>query len=155
MYIKMKSNLTNLTITFFVIVFITMSLLCSCSNVQPYSIDNVFLKQYPYEGYANMSTNYSNIDNSNDSATNKFLINKFSNQDCSKVKGFNGLFCKPYVADNKVDLFSQVNGEAKCDGNSSGLYNSKGGLCLDNNLKNLLRTRGGNQTGGNDQIGGK
>ena len=150
----MKSPFTNLIVGCIVVFFIIMSLLCSCSSVQPYNSENVFLQQYPYEGYANM--NYYNTDNkSNDSATSKFLINNFSNQECTKVKGFNGLFCKQYVADNKVDLFSDVKGDASCDGKSSGLYNSKGGLCLDNNLKNMLRTRGGNQTGGNDQIGGK
>jgi SNF2 family DNA or RNA helicase len=35
------------------------------------------------------------------------LINK-NTSSCTKVDGFNGLFCKPYVADNTIDKFSEL-----------------------------------------------
>jgi len=73
--------------------------------------------------------------------------------ECSKVHGFNGLFCKPYAADKNIDPFSSVQGSTDCIGKSSGLSNSTGGLCLDSNLSNMLKTRGGNQTGADMQIG--
>ena len=54
---------------------------------------------------------------------------------------------------NQIDIYSQAEGDLEC-GNSSGYHNSKGGLCLDKTMVNLLQTRGLNATGGNGQIGG-
>jgi len=62
-------------------------------------------------------------------------------------------YFKPYIADNSIDKFSELKGNPSCFGNSSGLSNSLGSLCLDNDLSNALKTRGGNQTGANMQIG--
>jgi hypothetical protein len=150
----MKSGLFNIIVSVVVVSAIIISLLCSCSNVRPYSKDNVFAHEFPYEGFSGMSSNYTNNDpKASDSGITKFLINNPNGFDCKKVHGFDGLFCKPDAADNKIDKFSEVDGDPKCFGQSSGLSNSKGSLCLGNDLTRMLQTRGGNQTGGPDQYG--
>jgi hypothetical protein len=50
-------------------------------------------------------------------------------------------------------VFSQIPGSLACDTISSGLHNSKGGLCLTPDAVGLLKTRGGNSTGKDSQIG--
>jgi hypothetical protein len=118
----------------------------------PYSPDTVFTKQFPYEGFTNIEYSNNNSNNSqSDSAVDNKLISGQNAGDCKKVYGFDGLFCKPYTPDAKVDKFSDAKGDASCFGQSSGLSNSKGSLCLGSDLTYLLQTRGGNQTGKPDQ----
>ena len=57
----------------------------------------------------------------------------------------------PYAS---IDPFSDTPGSASCDKTSSGLSNSKGGLCLSKVQQSMLSTRGGNASGGESQIGG-
>jgi hypothetical protein len=115
----------------------------------PYSPDTVFTKQFPYEGFTNIE--YSNNNSMSDSAVDNKLISGQNTGDCKKVYGFDGLFCKPNVADTKVDKFSDAQGDPASFGKSSGLSNSKGSLTLGSDLTYLLQTRGGNQTGKPDQ----
>jgi hypothetical protein len=75
---------------------------------------------------------------------NKPIKESFVNLDASS---------SPYGSDSPIDVFSGTKGNISCDGNSSGLTNSMGGLCLNDNLKKLLSTRGGNATGSDSQIG--
>jgi hypothetical protein len=73
---------------------------------------------------------------------------------CKKVHGMNGLFCSPLSSDvDNLDKFADAEGKLNCTDNS-GLSNSKGGLCLTDDHKRLLTTRGGNSTGGNAPDGG-
>jgi hypothetical protein len=146
----MKANLMNIILAVVIFAVIASTLMISTTVVQPYSEDTIFAKQFPYEGFSN----YSNVNDTpnGDAGVNKFLIdNKVS--DCTKIYGFNGLFCKPFVADNSIDKFSEVKGDPACFGKSSGLSNSMGSLCLDKNLSEMLRTRGGNQSGAPMEIG--
>lgn len=148
----MKSSTINIIISVIVISIIIFSMLCSCSKVLPYSPDTIFSHQYPYEGFANLD--YLNNDaKNNDLIVNNHLLANQNAADCKKVNGFSGLFCKPGAADTKIDKFSGVKGDNKCFGQSSGLSNSAGSLCLGTDLTRLLQTRGGNQTGGPDKIG--
>jgi hypothetical protein len=148
----MKSSTFNIIISVIVISVIIISMMSSCSKVRPYSPDTIFSHEYPYEGFANLD--YLNTDSkNNDLMVNKHLMANQNASDCKKVNGFSGLFCKPGLADNKIDRFSGTKGDSKCFGKSSGLSNSTGSLCLDNELATLLQTRGGNQTGGPDKIG--
>jgi len=120
--------------------------------VRPYSPSTIFSHEYPYEGFSNLE--YLNNDpKTSDLMVNKFLMANQNAADCKKVNGFSGLYCKPGVADSKLDKFSGVKGDSKCFGQSSGLSNSMGSLCLGDDLTKLLQTRGGNQTGGPMQIG--
>jgi len=75
------------------------------------------------------------------------------NSQCKKVNGFPGygVFCTPYTESEKIDIYSEAKGDINCE--SMGLYNSKGPLCLDANMKKMLGTRGANATGGFGQIG--
>ena len=52
-----------------------------------------------------------------------------------------------------LDIFSQVPGALSCNPISSQLHNSRGGLCLTDEHKKILQTRGGNATLGESQIG--
>jgi hypothetical protein len=152
----MKSSLFNIIISVVVISVIIISILGSTSTVLPYSSNSFFTREYPYEAFGGMNLAYLNNDvKSSDSGVTQHLINNPNGFECNKVHGFNGLFCKPDVADNKIDKFSDAKGDLKCVGQSSGLSNSKGGLCLGNDLTRLLQTRGGNQTSGPDQYGPK
>jgi hypothetical protein len=143
----MKSSFVNI-ITSVGVVFIIILCLTSCSGtVRPYHRESYFANEYPYEGFSNIEPS------SSDPYVNDLLIDNADKNDCKKVHGINGLFCKPFVADSRIDRFSQIKGDTNCLGKSSGLTNSKGGLCLGDDLTTLLRTRGGNQTGGPDQYG--
>ena len=66
----------------------------------------------------------------------------------------NGLFCSPLSSDvDNLDKFADAEGRLSCTDNS-GLSNSKGGLCLTDDHRRLLSTRGGNSTGCNAPEGG-
>ena len=56
-------------------------------------------------------------------------------------------------SDNKLDIFSGTQGRLDCASISSNLTNSQGPLCLNNTQIGLLKTRGGNASGGDAQIG--
>lgn len=56
-------------------------------------------------------------------------------------------------SDNKLDVFSGTQGRLDCASISSNLTNSQGPLCLNNAQIGLLKTRGGNASGGDAQIG--
>lgn len=73
--------------------------------------------------------------------------------ECKKVDGFPGygVFCTPTSESKYIDIYSQAKGDINCDG--LGYYNSKGSLCMSDEMKNLLSTRGANAKGGNGQIG--
>jgi hypothetical protein len=73
--------------------------------------------------------------------------------ECKKVDGFPGcgVFCTPTGESKTVDIYSQAKGDINCNG--LGYYNSKGPLCMSDEMKNLLSTRGANAKGGNGQIG--
>ena len=72
---------------------------------------------------------------------------------CKKVDGFPGygVFCTPYSQSEKLDIYSEAKGDINCE--NLGLYNSRGPLCLDANMKRMLQTRGANAQGGFGQIG--
>jgi hypothetical protein len=136
-----------------VFLIIVTSLFSGCGYV-PYVPTNLFSHQYPYEGYANMGTDYSsNPGHGTMDSYNSFLIDGSKAGNCKKVYGFDGLFCEPGVADNKIDSFADTPGSLSCFGKSSGLTNSKGSLCLTDTQKTLLSTRGGNQTGAPSSLG--
>ena len=153
----MKKNLSNVVFTVVIFTIIAGVLLISSTKSSSY-IPYTRSEYHPYEGFSDYNSrnklNYSDINRGQDtdSGINKMLI-KHQDTKCEKVHGFNGLFCQPGIADNSIDLFSNVSSNINCIGNSSGLSNSMGGLCLDNNLITMLQTRGGNQTTGNMHIG--
>lgn len=148
----MKTNSINIIISVIFFAVIVSILMVSSTIVQPYSPESIFSKEFPYEGFSNYNYSNTNGSSNKDSEINNFLMNN-NTIECNKLHGFDGLFCKPYMADKNIDKFSEVKGDPSCFGKSSGLSNSLGSLCLDEKLYNALRTRGGNQTGANMQIG--
>ena len=68
-----------------------------------------------------------------------------------KVEGFESLHPAPYQQSELLDKFSQVPGKLDCQG--YGYHNSRGPLCLTDDLVKSLKTRGGNATGKPDSLG--
>jgi hypothetical protein len=115
----------NTTILFFGIVLFAILLisLFSSTVVVPYSKDTLFSNQYPYEGFTDKK---------------KGVV------DPKKVEGFEGLQSSPLGDEKPLDLYSKLSSSNTCE---PGPYsNSTGFLCLDQKTKDLLMTRGGNQT---------
>uniref|UniRef100_A0A6C0D4L0 Uncharacterized protein n=1 Tax=viral metagenome TaxID=1070528 RepID=A0A6C0D4L0_9ZZZZ len=146
----MKFDRTTCCILCGVVFLIIIVSLFSGSGYTPYTPVNLFAKQFPYEGFADYSSTSSN---SSMDSYKSLLIDSSQGGDCKKVDGFDGLFCQPYVADNKIDPFADTPGSLSCYGSSSGLSNSKGSLCLTDSQKKMLATRGGNQTGAPSSLG--
>jgi len=150
----MKMNPQYVIIGSVIFVVILFLLYSSSKTFTPYDPETIFSGTSPVEGFAQIhhSQDYvSNKTGKGDSYT-PFLITP-STDSCKKVYGFDGLFCGPEHSDGRIDIFSETKGSTECVGKSAGLTNSKGGLCLDQNQRNMLLTRGGNQTSMQCQIG--
>jgi len=140
-----------------VILCIVLALsLSTTHNVSPYSSNSMFLNQTKFEGFHGLRpVNYSTYPNNLAiDAKDRFLIADTSaEKTAQRVWGLDGLF-GPYDAnDNTLDIYSNTKSSLTCANTSSGLSNSTGYLCLDDKQINLLKTRGGNQTGCPCQIG--
>lgn len=147
------TGFTKLLVALFIIVII-LSLFVSCNGAVPFYMDTIFPKHSKFENFTNNTnmTDYSSRDTNSAMDTYKpFLIDK-PVAECKKIYGFNGLFCAPKETGDNLDKFADTEGKIDCKDNS-GLSNSKGGLCLSPEQKQLLSTRGGNITGCNDDIG--
>jgi hypothetical protein len=107
-------------------------------RVVPYSKDNLFAIEFPYEGFSLFPSAqplpepepFTSIDGKSESA------------DCKKISGFNELYCAPNYNPPNNDKFSGTPGGAS--DNSYGLTNSMGKLQLSKEQIELLSTRGGN-----------
>jgi len=155
MYRKMKVNSTYIYIGVIIFITILISTGYSSMNFVPHNPSTIFAKQFPYsEGFNSEHDSLDYINNKdNTSDKMKSFLSNGDTSECKKVYGFDGLFCKPFVADKKIDVFSEAEGKKTCFGSSSGLSNSQGSLCLTESQKALLSTRGGNQAGDQHQIG--
>jgi len=115
----------NATILFLGIVLfmILVISLFSSTVVVPYSKDSLFSIESPYEGFAGK---------------------KEGMNPPKKVEGFEGLQSSPLGDEKPLDVYSNLSSSTTCE---PGPYsNSTGFLCLDKKAKDLLMTRGGNQT---------
>jgi hypothetical protein len=131
-----------------IVVLLVLSLAVSTTRVIPYAAATLFPTSYPYEGFSALE--YSNTEGKPLDTYASFLISN-PNFECKKVYGFDGLYCRPYVADNKLDIYADAKGGLSCG--SSGLTNSKGSLCLNKVQSSMLSTRGGNAAGRPAEIG--
>jgi hypothetical protein len=141
------------TVLMAIFIFVIVSSVSASSNsASPFYMDNVFQKYSDYENFALGASGYSSSDNK--APADKYKQNRIQKtaDECKKIYGFNGLFCKPSDAVVHLDMFADSEGKVDCTDNS-GLSNSKGGLCLTPQQKRLLATRGGNITLRNDEIG--
>ncbi len=154
-----------------VIVIMTSS---AGSVVLPYSQDTLFSKQFHYEGMEPLAgSEFSDAAPKPDAkkpvadakkpvadakkpvadakkpvvqSWSEWLLGKSApkKEDAKKVEGFESLMPAPYAESKVLDRFSHVSAGPQCIGQSSGLVNSLGGLCLSEEDRNMLTTRGGN-----------
>ena len=138
----MKFSYVILVIILIVLLFLTLS--SSCSLFVPYTetggLSNYLFK---YEGMDNMDVPMNSSD---------FLTKLANTNDVSSIKSA-GINVATLGNEKPLDIFSGTPGSLDCDNISSNLTNSKGGLCLNKEQKNMLQTRGGNASGGDFQIG--
>lgn len=151
----MKTDSITVIVLFLVIIGITLWFSSTPAYV-PYS-STVFSQQAKFEAFSTRNgTEYSTVgDNSAiDSPVSNYLITPVS-AGPKAVSGFEGVgvFNTPEVATKeKLDIYSQAQGSLTVDG--YGLYNSQGPLILDDNMKRMLQTRGGNISGASSSLGG-
>ena len=108
----------------------------------------------PYEGFGRMHnleyTTYPD-NTSMDSPETKFSGAHRESGEPVRLPGYAGLQTSPDATFMPLDIYSQASGSKDCPGST--LSNSMGPLCLNSEQTRLLRTRGGNLTGGDSQIG--
>lgn len=152
---KMKLNLFRILIIVLIVLVIFSAITVSCANYQPYNANEAFATNSKFEGFTNNSNmlDYSDKEQNKAMDTNKQYLIDGQENSCKKIFGFNGLFCSPADVAGSVDKIGSAKGSSECLGQSSGLTNSKGGLCLDAEQKKLLSTRGGNMSTGEQSIG--
>jgi hypothetical protein len=133
-------------------VIVILSLLFSTTNIAPI-INNVIEP----EGFNQMRPlEYTGVSEPTIAKDDLHALKSMNpdTSECKKVGGFPGfgVFCTPSGKPVNIDIYSQAKGDINCNG--LGYFNSKGPLCLSDNMKRMLHTRGANATGGNSQIGG-
>lgn len=150
----MKDTYTTIAFIFIIVMFV--SALFSSLPSNKFNMP-LFSKIYPYEGFQQrgIPLDYTPINDPNNAYDDTYSVRSIQPKmlDCKKVSGFDGMgvFCSPTTPEQKIDIFSGAEGKLDCDG--YGYFNSKGGLCMDNNMIIQLKSRGGNATGGDGQIG--
>jgi hypothetical protein len=173
---------------FVIIAFVAIIMLSSYGSavVSPYQKDDLFSKQFKYEGMDNEDKSEDTKDKSEEkkdkseekkdnnpfaalmnmtTTTEKMTMadilpkgNLFASSSSKTPESFEGLIrLSPYElnsSDLSLDRLSKLQGGANCDSSrAAGYSNSKGPLCMDDATLQLLRTRGGNQSGAPSQIG--
>ena len=152
----MKLNFFNILVIVLFVLIITFTTVASCSNYSPYHADTIFEKHGKFEGFKSNDQMLHYSDKNTNAAVDtntQFAID--GQGECKKIFGFDGLFCGPKQGPQPVDTIGAAKGSIECIGKSSGLTNSMGGLCLDENQQKMLSTRGGNMSTGPAEIGEK
>ncbi len=140
-----------------IVILLVLVILFLCTGFGAYKVS-------PYDGKSALS--YSSIEGFNtlsysdiesNSAKDDTKLNNAIQKDnspCKKVSGFNGcgVFCDPSAGPQKVDIYSDAKGDLNCKG--AGYHNSRGPLCLDQNMIQQLNTRGNNSTGAPSSVAG-
>jgi len=135
----MKVKMNMLILLFALVLIIAFSL--SSTAVIPYS--STKLNMYNYEGFGGYPFESSDTDlTDSQSSMESGTISKKG----KKVEGFEGLQGTAYAGPSApLDYFSTLPSGGKCE---FGPYsNSQGYICMDENAKRLLSTRGGNAQG--------
>lgn len=148
----------NFTVIALILIVLLIVVFTTCAGcyVVPYEENNIFTAiQYPYEGFNARPKNncepFSATRSMIDSAISKITgVEKDAKKDAKKVEGF-GLMPAPYGVEAPIDRFSALKSEKTCT--SSPYSTSTGYLCMDKETERLLKTRGGNISGGDSQIG--
>lgn len=134
---KYQIQLLFLGIVLFVLIIFSLSNL----GPVPYNKNTLFPKYYKYEGLSNQDGE----EIMDEEAKVEDGVEKKKKEESFKAEGFEGIQSSPYGQEKPIDIFSGLPSGNSCA--PSPYSNSKGYLCLDENAKNQLLTRGGNQTG--------
>jgi len=173
-------KLRGIHIILIVILFFVILSITSSDSVVPYSKDTLFSNMYKYEGMSGMPQGNASQESpklppeSTQPAKtptplgmdefNKIMLSmgKKITGDASnrqepteskkKVEGF-ALQPAPFADSAILDVFGKTPSGPQCFGRSSGYSKSLGPLCFSKSDEQLLRTRGGNQTGCDSHIG--
>jgi hypothetical protein len=140
-----KENLVVIGQLLFILI---LALVFSTTSLSP-------LNNTGIEGFSSSSLGYTDVSSPIIPKDDLTALNEFNKdgEQCKKVGGFSdcGVFCTPSAKPEQIDIYSQAKCDISCDG--LGYFNSRGSLCLDENMKKMLSTRGANAVGGNGQIG--
>ena len=119
-------------IIFILIMFV--STYGSSKNVVPYSFSSSTLPLYPYEGFSgDQDLTPSSVDPQKQTDTSYDIPR-------SEILSGSSLSHSGSI----LDPISKLPGSASCIGNSTGLTNSLGGICLDPATIQQIKTRGNN-----------
>lgn len=155
----MKLRLVHIALI--VILAVVVIVATSTPNVLPYSRSTLFSNMYKYEGMENKtieqmhSEQKHKVDRRAGSVSGPMPSSDGINKPPpgTPVEGFQSLHPSPLASNAVLDRYSHVSSGTQCVGDSSGLFNSLGGLCLSKKDRRLLATRGGNVTGKDSAIG--
>ena len=140
-----------------IVILLVLVILFLCTgfgsyNIKPYS-GKMSLPYSSVEGFDTLS--YSSLESNcaKDDTKLNYAMTKDTSA-CKKVSGFNGcgVFCDPAAPYQKVDIYSDAKGDINCKG--AGYHNSRGPLCLDQNMIQQLNTRGNNSSSVPSNIAG-
>jgi hypothetical protein len=159
-----------------VLLLFMLSLGCTCAmGAVPYSSDATYASYV--EGFSSSSLNPSFLDGNNPQFSGSYSRNTENNlldsiqqqittltttspteaiheqqHPTESAEGFSLSEASNFSTENvPIDHYSQLPGSLTCDG--YGYYNSLGNICMDATGRQMLQTRGGNQTGASSQIG--
>ena len=141
----MKGEFVTVLFLFLAIIAFSLWIANINGTITPYSRGTGYAA---YEGFSSSMLTGSQVDTNlpvND--VNVKLITKPTEVKCANLGGAwdgDGVFCSPDDSNHILDIFSQAPGSLDCGSTASGYHNSKGGLCMTNDMMGLLTTRGGN-----------
>ena len=121
------------------ICIVLLSLLFSSTSLSP--LNNSGIEGLtPYASISDTTLAY-------DDTTAVNMMSPDTSSEYKKVGGFSGygVFSSPTAKPQIIDIFSQAKGDINCE--NLGFSNSMGPICLDDNMKRMLTTRGANATG--------
>jgi len=153
----MKFTLDFIIAAVVLVIIVVVSISSSVVDVVPYNSNPMHAYQFSREGFSGLNFSSISGDSSltggsplghSDFAANAGVTTsapKPSVATSAKVEGFHGLQSAAYVEEKPIDIYSQKKGSMECPANP--YSNSKGYLCMTEGEINLLKTRGGNQSG--------
>uniref|UniRef100_A0A6C0KKT1 Uncharacterized protein n=1 Tax=viral metagenome TaxID=1070528 RepID=A0A6C0KKT1_9ZZZZ len=165
-------------IAIIVVLFIIIMIVSSAGTTfVPYSKDALFSREYPYEGIVSGAAAAAPVMQGNANAAPVIQGNvavpaesekpvsmlgtvagwfgaspSCNTGKCTKVEGF-ALQPAPFAESPAIDRFGKTPAGPECIGQGSGYAKSVGPLCMSEEDKRMLSTRGGNSTGSDSAIG--
>lgn len=133
----------TIVLLFLIVAIIAISLWFSSSSAYVPYTSTLFSQQAKYEGFLNYSSATTGA-----VGEDIFSANSITPDDgLVKLAGFtkDGIFGSLDATDTQLDIYSQAKGDLACLG--SGYHNSKGALCMTDDMKRMLSTRGSNASG--------